>query len=498
MVPAWEGLVRSFDSQLAEPEIEGIPIGSTLTDLLVIEIINGGGKWGLAQRGLDRLRWLRQYYRATRRSEAATPLGGPQPGRPGTAAPVKQGRFLVTWRSSTARFDELILPLLEAFSPDCCAVLYQNPNVLARLPSGADAICWAQAVPHDRGRWLSAFRRCWPQWRSRLQSLCKSFGLPQGAMERLSLAILVNSQLAVGCLDLLERYQPAAVVTDYDRAGLASSLVLAARSVGIATFSLQHGVLGQDAEGYVPVIADRMFCWGELHRRLMTEAGQDPDRLEIGGCSRLTRELCAEPGVIRGRLKIDPAHRVAMLGTSPVPPAQRRLLAAWFCEAVKQIDGVSGIVRLHPSENLEFYADVAGKHPHVTFMDNSRMSLDESFAASDLVVVQGSGLGSDALVKRRLVVVVEIPGAPLEHGKDLIEHAGCPQVGSAQDLAAALRRLLFDEDARRCHFAAAERYVENFCACFGAESARRIADAVRLAVDGRGDGSPQIAGRKAS
>ena len=38
---SWENLVRTFDAELAQPEIEGIPIGSTLTDLLVIEFING-------------------------------------------------------------------------------------------------------------------------------------------------------------------------------------------------------------------------------------------------------------------------------------------------------------------------------------------------------------------------------------------------------------------------------------------------------------------------
>ena len=150
-----------------------------------------------------------------------------------------------------------------------------------------------RAIPHDRSRWHSAFRRCWPQWRSRLQSLSKSFGLPRGAMERLSLNILANSQFAVGSLAFLERCRPVAIVTDYDRAGLSSCLVLAARSLGIPTFSLQHGVMGDDAAGYVPVLADRMFCWGELHRRIMTEAGQDPAKLAIGGCPRLSRELLA-------------------------------------------------------------------------------------------------------------------------------------------------------------------------------------------------------------
>jgi hypothetical protein len=222
-----------------------------------------------------------------------------------------------------------------------------------------------------------------------------------------------------------------------------------------------------------------MFCWGELHRRAMIAAGQDAAKLTIGGCPRLSRELLAEPGDVRRRLSIEPSHRVAMLGTSPVPPAQRRLLAEWFCDAVYQTNGVSGIVRLHPSERLEFYAEIAGEYPKVTFMDNGQFSLDESLAAADVVVVQSSGIGSDALVKRRLVVVVEIPDAPLGHGRDLVEQAGCPQVANAGALAAALRGLLFDEEVRRRHFAAAERFIEGFCAYFGRESAERIADCIQ-------------------
>ena len=58
----------------------------------------------------------------------------------------------------------------------------------------------------------------------------------------------------------------------------------------------------------------------------------------------------------------------------------------------------------------------------------------------------------------------------LGHGKDLIEEAGCPRVASAEELAAALHCLLFDEETRRCRFAAAERFVENFCGYFAEES----------------------------
>ncbi len=388
------------------------------------------------------------------------------------------------------RISDLISPLLAALGPDRCTVLYRDAKTVPSLPCKVDAVSWMQAIPHDRARWRQAFRGCWPLWRERLESLSKSFHMPRGAMERLSLNILVNSQLALGSLRFLKRCRPAAIVTDYDRAGLSSCIVLAARSLGIPTFTLQHGVLDDDADGYVPVIADRMFCWGEVHRRSMIEAGQDAAKLAIGGCPRLTRELTADSQEARRRLNIDPSHRVVMLGTSPVPPPQRRLLAEWFCEALEKIDGASGVVRLHPSESLEFYADIAKEHPRVQFMDNARFSLDESLSATDVVVVQSSGLGGDALVKRRLTVVVETPDAPLGHGNNLIEHAGCLRATSSEELVTSLRCVLFDEEARLRHFTAAERYVADFCAYFGQDSAQRIAESVRHTISASTGGQP--------
>ena len=58
-----------------------------------------------------------------------------------------------------------------------------------------------------------------------------------------------------------------------------------------------------------------------------------------------------------------------------------------------------------------------------------------------------SGLGSDALVKRRLVIVLDLPTMHLGHGRELIERASCPRVANAEELAVALRYLLFDEES---------------------------------------------------
>ena len=155
-------------------------------------------------------------------------------------------------------------------------------------------------------------------------------------------------------------------------------------------------------------------------------------------------------------------------------------MAELFCAAAASIKGTSAVVRLHPSEQLDRYAPVAKRHPNVRFLMNRDATLDEALAAADIVVVPNSGFGSDALVKRRLAIVLDLPGMRLGHGRELIEQAGCPRATTAEQLAEVIQELLTNQSARSRHFAAAERYIEDFCICSGQ---------IRLA------GSPPSSGR---
>ncbi len=458
-------LVRAVEAALLHPQIEGMSVGATLHDPIMIEIVNEGLAWSFRQRWLDRARWLKHRLRGLRRRDGLRVF--------------PTDRVLVTWRSNTPRFNDLIRPVVAELGPQRCGILYVNESVLPLLPSGAVGISWAAAMPHDPRSWAKAFRRCWPAWRSKLKKVCREYGLPRGVYERLAVYVLIHSRELLGNLEFLRRCRPKAILTDFDRGAASSCLVLAARRLGIPTFGLLHGVLPRLPRGYRLALADRFFSWGEFDREIAIEAGEDPARLVLGGCPRLTRDLGLSPAEARVRLGLPADRPLVMLGTAPYGAALRNQLTEIFCGGLELLAGVSGIVRLHPSESLDSYAEAAKRHPAIHFHDNSHATLDEALAAADVVVVQNSGLGSDALVKRRLVVVIDISSAPLGHGKDLIEQAGCPRAAGPEELAVALRSLLFDEEARRRHCAAAERFVGKFCAYFGRESARRIADCIQ-------------------
>jgi hypothetical protein len=461
-------LLPMIEGAVAEPLLEGMPLGPTLTDAVIIELLNENFSWSFAQRWKDRVNWWRYWARARKAMAGARSF--------------PPNRVLVTWRRSTPRADDLIRPVIEELGPQECNVIYQNADVLSAAPRHVFAGAWHESVPHDPAGWSAAFGRCWPEWKSGLKRFCAEASAPLGAYERLAVHALQASILLHGSLEFLRRNRPSAIVTEYDRGVLWSCLVLAARRLGIPTFSVLHGVLAPLPKSFHYGLADYQLCWGDQHRQNFIQSGEDPARLLITGCPRLTRELPQDRIAIRQRLGLDPQRPVVMLGTSPVPRSERLRLGEVFCEGMKLLPAATAMVRLHPSELLTDYDDLIRRNPAVSFVDNRRATLDEALAAADIVAVQNSGFGADALVKRRLAVVIDTPPAPLGYGLELIQEAGCPRVTTPREMASVLESMLFDSQSRTVYQASAERYVERFCAYFGRESARKIVQAVREVV----------------
>ena len=442
-------VLHDVERELSEPLFHGVPLGPTLNDAVVIDLINGQCQWGWKDRGLDRIRRLR-YAMCPPRAAARD-------------VQLPQRRVLVAWMSASFRFSDLWAPVVIELGPEQCLVLGGNRGVLPMVPAGTSSVCWQDAVSCDLAAWRAEFGRGWPEWKTRLERVCRQHGLPKGACQRLGLHLLLNSRSVLGCFDLLRRSKPAAVLTDYDRNAQWSCLVLAARAMQIPTFTLVHGVLNEDAMGYVPVLADKIFCWGELSRQQLLAAGESAEKIVVGGCPRLTRDLPVTLAQGREALGLPADRPVALLGTAPLGVRHCLALAEMFCEAVGRLPGVSGVVRLHPSETLDAYQPVVRRWPAIRFCANGDATLEQSLAAAD-------------------VVVVDLPELAANHSEVLVRVAGCPHVRTAEELAEAIRRLTTDEAERCRRHASAEQYVAQFCRAFGRDAARRIATAVRDAV----------------
>jgi hypothetical protein len=457
-------ITREMEAAFSVPPFRGVPVGPALNALFSTEVHNRHGKWDLANTLKNRLRCYYHYY---------WPLRGPA-----ADAGLCKGRVLITWLKTNYRIRDMVVPVANCLGQDHSAFLYHQPEIAACLPQGIRGVAVSSALNYDLSAWRRDYRDYWARMQPTVARVLKHFAFPAGFYHRLTDAIAIVTQQIAGFTTFLSRVQPVAVLTEFDRNDIWAPLILTANTLGIPTYTMVHGVMAEHCLGFYPVLADTIFCWGEMDRENLIAEGLEPSRAIIGGCPRLTRELAASPTAARAKVGLAPEKPVVMLGTNPIPDDCCQRLAATFCEALHDQDAVSAVVRLHPVEKLEAYSELISRFPGVKFLGNDAWSLDEALAAAEVVVVHCSGLGSDALVKRRLTAVLDVIDMPLGHGQELIDLAGCPRAGSAGELRDILQELLHDEEQRRRHREAAEQFVGKFCAFFGDDAARRIADHV--------------------
>lgn len=457
-----------LEAALSDTPFLGLPLGGTLSDHFSTAFVDGSGDWRRRTTWLRRL--LVQRHRIAPRVHRRT----------GTA--FEPGRVLVTWSIPSHRYDRLLLPVLERLRDDGCAVIHGSDGVAPLVPPGIPHLPFEEAIDLDVQAWRREYERCRPAWERTIRDVCARYDFPDGSFELLSFELMIASQQVLGFLRFLDAHRPSVILTEYDRNRLWACLVLAARKVGIPSLTMVHGVIERDAFGFSPVLADRILCWGSLDRATLIDAGEPPSKLLVAGCPRLTRDLPRPSPEGRHRLGIDRDGPVAMLATSF--EHTRFAVVEAFSTAVERLPAMSGFVRLHPSEDLADYEALIARHPTISFVENGRASMDDALAVTDVVVVRRSGTGSDALVKRKPVVVLSPDQVPTGHDLDLIELAGCPHAHDAEELTAVLQRLTQDPAARAEQALAAERFVAQFCAAFGDESADITAAAVRAAARG--------------
>jgi hypothetical protein len=130
---------------------------------------------------------------------------------------------------------------------------------------------------------------------------------------------------------------------------------------------------------------------------------------------------------------------------------------------------------LHPSENLDFYREYIEKFPAIRFMKNNAWTVDESIAATDVIVCHDTGFGFDALIKGQVVVVFDVLDFPLRSSRDLADKAGCPVAKSPDELLNILCRLRADSVFRQNLATNAMGFISYFCATFGSEASINIA-----------------------
>ncbi|MEI6646564.1 MAG: hypothetical protein WCP12_11060 [bacterium] len=388
------------------------------------------------------------------------------------------GRVLLTWLADTPRLNDLVRPIIKEMSLGECNVIGGEPSIQNQLSPGIGFCTKKQIGKIDMGNWRREYRQCYGAWCRQIWDWLCDHHLSFWLFPYLVYSLAIHSVYIYGFYRFLERVKPSLILTDSEHNHPWNCLILVARQLKIPTLQMMHGVI-YTSYGYYPLLSDAALCWGEQQRSQMMSFGVQPERLLITGCQRLRRENRCDGKNVRQRLGLPSELPVVMLATNPMPREEWRKLVFTFGDAFRGNDDFVAVVKLHPSERRNSYREEMVRYPEMSLFESAEWSVEESMAACDVVVSHNSGLGNDALVLRRPVVLLDVLKESLSNGRGLAERAGCPVVGSAIELRQIVTQIMTDQDYRQVLREHAEKYVTWFCYAYGQEAARNVVDAVR-------------------
>lgn len=460
----------AIEESLKEPRFFNMSVGTTLNDRLITKLANGARIWDWKSALKDSVRY---YYHRWVPTCTGTCDYSDVP-----------GRLCVTWLFDRFDLKGFVLPVIETYGPERTFVMGPSKAMISQLPPGTEFILWDELPRIDMGEWRREFDRCAPAWRRKLTDVLTQHNISRNVIPYLMDTLQVQTQRIMAFGRFLVFSKPCAIFTEYDRNAHASCLILAAKAFFIPSYTMIHGVLEPyPSFGFIPLLADYVCCWGEQHRARILEYGASLESILVTGCQRLSRKLLADGGQVKVNAGLPVDIPVVMLATSPIHPEYKKKYAEAFCLGVSEIENITAVVRLHPAECLSEYKDLIRHFPSVRFMANNDWTIDESLAATDILVNHDSGFGNDALVKKRLVVILDVLPIPLGYGGELIEMAGCPSAKNSKELRRIIERILVDKSLQRDLHEKGEQYVEKYYYAFGEEATQNIVKFIRQTLE---------------
>lgn len=452
--------ILQLENELNTITFDGIPVGGLLADFMYQSLYfhsqpTGTKEWGMSW--LSYARYINQPVNKT----------------PSTPIPANI-KYLYAYTGNVPKNNAFCSPLLGYFSHDEFGFIstpgQQNPEWGAWPFIEVNGLDAANQI-----EWKQCYQAFLPHFKKVLQVASHAYKMPSSVVRRFRHAILVQTRKYIQAKNLIKNTGIKVIITDHDRQLMTSCLILAAKKVGITTYTFVHGSTFPP-DDYYPLLADYMLCWSENQKQQMLGVGVPAEKMIVTGNQKLTRTFTVDKKELRTRYNIPVDADVILLATNPIRYEEKIRFAEEACKAICSNNRFA-LLRIHPSENKSDYAELETRYVgQMKITGSYEQTVDESLAMSDKVVCHNTALLLEALIKN-IPVHAFAPSwvsFPLGMSKD----AGDVDAISISTTTVELIQQL-ESGISHTRQQASERYLNNICAYFGSDAAQRVVNLMK-------------------
>ncbi|MEW6008477.1 MAG: UDP-N-acetylglucosamine 2-epimerase [Candidatus Omnitrophota bacterium] len=279
--------------------------------------------------------------------------------------------------------------------------------------------------------------------------------------EKLAYFITVSFPKIVKNIEFLKELDKAKrlrlIMLRSDARELEKTIALTANKLNIPTFSIQHGVLAE-INGAVDIICDRLAVWGRATVEWYRSLGQEANKCVITGNPKF-ESLYNERGQnelsksILDRLKLD-SRKIILFAAIPkvklssyYTDDRGEVLMRKILEAVKMIENVHLIIKVHPYDNnSSIYRRIINesKVKNVTLV--KKENIYDLINVCQALIVPDSTTGLEAIILDKPLIYLN-----LTKRKDMIpyvQNGVALGVYKAQDIYSAINDILDNPQTR--------------------------------------------------
>ncbi len=225
----------------------------------------------------------------------------------------------------------------------------------------------------------------------------------------------------------LKKTKIKAIITDYDRHHIWATLILAAKSNDIKSFTHLHGLIYKGSEyAYTPLIADIVFCWGNLHKETLMRFGESESKLIITGSPRFSVEKVNED--------LEGLYYTLILN----PSVNKIESFVYELLEIAKEKNKRVAIKLHPSQHINdfiIYADWG-----IKIWSYSDSSIKEIVELTDIFFVTSSGFAFDLCFYNKPIIVLSFL-ADIGSSQILIDFGAALQVNNIIYLRSSVKLL---------------------------------------------------------
>lgn len=280
---------------------------------------------------------------------------------------------------------------------------------------------------------------------------------------------------------------PVLSVTSIDENSPRIKTILdAAKACNIKTFGIQHGTVHQLHPAYIytendrdrHVIPDHTFAWGDHWQQFLHNWGKYPEKSVIT-VGQLRTDII--PVLLRQgntqKLSIPTGKKTVMFASQPQrDPRLRRQAALDMFSAVKDMEEIHLVVKLHPAEknDIGYYRSIAAEAGCSNYTILLYFDLYLLISRSDIVVTCFSTVGAETTYFRKPLII-------LDHLKQDIQGYHREGIAFQASAAGELRSMIRDilDGKLQTDAKAYERYIEKFAFRIDGKVAERIIQYIR-------------------